>query len=130
MESQIYYRPADLQTAKYLEDRLGTRSAFARSKTLHHASDSTSDGLAERPVSLLSAQAIAQLQDNEIIGFHRNLPPFRANRTDWRDFPALVQRQKLPAPILPVLPQIDSLPSTVWQREKGSRTYIDPDTIN
>jgi type IV secretion system protein VirD4 len=35
MESQIYYRPADLQTAKYLEDRLGVRSAFARSKTLH-----------------------------------------------------------------------------------------------
>src|SRR5207245_10942734 len=33
MESQIYYRPADQQTAKYLEDRLGTMSAFARSTT-------------------------------------------------------------------------------------------------
>src|SRR5512147_921893 len=43
MESQIYYRPADLQTAKYLEDRLGTRSAFARSKTTH-GHDTTSEG--------------------------------------------------------------------------------------
>jgi type IV secretory pathway TraG/TraD family ATPase VirD4 len=87
MESQIYYRPADLQTAKYLEDRLGTRSAYARSKTLHHASDSTSDGLAERPISLLAHQDMAQLKDDQIIGFHRNLPPFRSKRMDWRDFP-------------------------------------------
>jgi type IV secretory pathway TraG/TraD family ATPase VirD4 len=35
MDSQIYYRPADLQTAEYLENRLGYRSAWAHSKTRH-----------------------------------------------------------------------------------------------
>jgi type IV secretion system protein VirD4 len=130
MESQIYYRPADLQTAKYLEDRLGTRSAFARSKTLHHSHETSSEGFAERPISLLTAQAIAQLKDNEIIGFHRNLPPFRAKRMDWRRVPILTQRQSLPAPALPELAPLQSLPATVWQKEQGRRAYIDPDKIN
>ena len=49
METQIYYRPADLQTAKYLEDRLGTRSAYARSKTVHHSHETTSEGLSRAP---------------------------------------------------------------------------------
>src|SRR5207302_5169788 len=31
MESQIYYRPTDLATARYLEERLGTQSAYAHS---------------------------------------------------------------------------------------------------
>jgi type IV secretory pathway TraG/TraD family ATPase VirD4 len=130
MESQIYYRPADLQTAKYLEDRLGVRSAFARSKTLHHASDSTSEGLAERPIPLLSAQAITQLKDNEIIGFHRHFPPFRAKRMDWRRFRLLTQRHNLPSPSLSPLPELQSIPATVWQKSQGVRTYIDPDKFN
>ena len=53
------------------------------------AMKSTSEGLAERPISLLTAQAIAQLKDDEIIGFHRNLPPFRCRRMDWRRLPVL-----------------------------------------
>jgi type IV secretion system protein VirD4 len=130
MESQIYYRPADLQTAKYLEDRLGMRSAYARSKTLHHGSDSTSEGLAERPIPLLSAQAITQLKDNEIIGFHRHFPPFRAKRMDWRRFRLLTQRHNLPSPSLSPLPELQSIPATVWQKNQGVRTYIDPDKFN
>ena len=130
MESQIYYRPSDLQTAKYLEDRLGMRSAYARSKTVHHSHETTSEGFAERPVSLLSAQAIAQLKDNEIIGFHRNLPPFRARRMDWRRLPSLAQRQRIPAPELLSLPPLESLPSTARQKGQGIRTYIDPDKLN
>jgi type IV secretory pathway TraG/TraD family ATPase VirD4 len=130
MESQIYYRAADLQTAKYLEDRLGMRSAFARSKTLHHSHETSSEGLSERAVSLLSAQAIAQLKDNEIIGFHRHYPPFRAKRIDWRRFPTLAQRQTIPPPELPALPDLQSPPATVWQSAQGIRGYIDPDKIN
>src|SRR5512132_992795 len=130
MESQIYYRPSDLQTAKYLEEKLGLRSAYARSKTLHHSHETSSEGLSERPISLLSAQAIAQLKDNEIIGFHRNSPPFRAKRMDWRRMPILTRRQSLPPHDLPALPQLQSLPATVWQKEQGIRGYIDPDKIN
>ena len=130
MESQIYYRPADLQTAKYLEDRLGTRSAYARSKTVHHSHETSSEGLSERPISLLSAQAIAQLKDEEIIGFHRHFPPFRGKRMDWRRLPLLTQRQRIPPPELASLPELQSLPATVWQKEQGTRGYIDPDKIN
>jgi type IV secretory pathway TraG/TraD family ATPase VirD4 len=106
------------------------RSAFARSKTLHHGSDSTSEGLAERPISLLSAQAITQMKDNEILGFHRHYPPFRAKRMDWRQFQILTQRQKLPPPSLPALPPLQSPPATAWQKSQGVRTYIDPDKFN
>jgi type IV secretory pathway TraG/TraD family ATPase VirD4 len=126
MESQIYYRPADLQTAKYLEDRLGTRSGFARSKTVHHQ-ETTSEGYQERPISLLASQDIAQLKDTQIIGFHRHYPPFRAKRMDWRRFPSLTQRQAVPAPTLSPLPPLGSLPTVVWQRKRGTPKYIDPD---
>lgn len=129
MESQIYYRPADLATAKYLEDRLGTRSAFARSRTLHHASDSTSEGLAERPIPLLSAQAITQLKDDEIIGFHRHFPPFRANRMDWRRYHQLAQKQKILPPHLPPLPALKQIPSASSRRQEA-RGYIDPDKLD
>src|SRR6266550_1751353 len=44
MESQIYYRPTDLATARYLEERLGTHSAYARSTTLRDGAE-TSEGL-------------------------------------------------------------------------------------
>src|SRR5229473_3957149 len=46
MESQIYYRPTDLATARYLEERLGTHSAFARSTTSKEGTE-TSEGLSE-----------------------------------------------------------------------------------
>ena len=35
MDSQLFYRPTDIQTAKYLEERIGNVSAYARSQTLH-----------------------------------------------------------------------------------------------
>jgi type IV secretory pathway TraG/TraD family ATPase VirD4 len=33
MESQLYYRPTDLATAHYLEERCGKQSAYARHTT-------------------------------------------------------------------------------------------------
>ncbi len=108
MESQIYYRPTDLATAKYLEERLGTHSAYARSTTSKEGTE-TSEGLSERGIPLLSAQEILQLPDEEIIGFHRHLPPFRMQRADWRHHTLLQHRRTMPAPSLPKLqPIIDT----------------------
>ena len=90
MESQLYYRPTDLATACYLEERLGTYSAYAHSTTSREGAE-TSEGLAERPIPLLTAQDILQLTDTEIIGFHRHLPPFRLTRMDWRNEPRLAR---------------------------------------
>jgi type IV secretion system protein VirD4 len=110
MESQIYYRPTDLATATYLEERLGTHSAYARSTTARQGIE-TSEALSERGIPLLSAQEILQLPDWEILGFHRHLPPFRTARVDWRDHALLQTRRSLPPPILPTLKPVTDLPS-------------------
>jgi type IV secretion system protein VirD4 len=108
LDTQIYYRPANLGTASHLEERLGRRSAWAKSHTTHEDRH-TSDGEAERAIPLLSAWEIQRLADEDILGFHRALPPFRAKRMDWRAFPALVERAKLPPPPLAPLPHLSAL---------------------
>jgi type IV secretion system protein VirD4 len=114
MESQIYYSPTDLATSEYLERRLGSRSAYAHSTT-ERGGEETSSGLSERPIPLLSAQDILQLKEEEIIGFHRRLPPFRLSRIDWRKHPLLQQRRKMAAPQLSALPQLAGIPEVVGE---------------
>ncbi len=109
MESQIYYRPTDLATARYLEERLGTHSAYARSTTSREGTE-PSEGLSERGIPLLTAQELLQLPDEEIIGFHRHLPPFRTARVDWRGNRHLSERASIPAPTLPTLQPVADLP--------------------
>lgn len=129
MESQIYYRPSSLQTAEYLERSLGKTSEYAHSRTDRNGTK-ISQGLSEQGVPLLTAQEIRQMDDEDIIGFHRKLQPFRAKRMDWRRFRTLIQRHNLPPPDLPALPELQAMPETVWQRKQGTRSYIDPDKIN
>src|SRR6266487_211535 len=118
LESQLYYRPTDLATAQYLEHRLGQVSAYARSHTLREGAE-TSEGRSERPIPLLTAQAILQLQDEEVIGFHRRLPPLRLKRADWRAHPMLRARHKLRTPRLPSLPNVPDLPDLHEGRNRG-----------
>jgi type IV secretion system protein VirD4 len=127
MDSQLYYRPADLETAQYLEERLGRRSAYARSNTIRDGG-ADSQGLSEQAIPLLTAFEIHLLQDEDIVGFHRLLPPFRAKRMDWRRFPLLRKRQALPAPSLPVLPPLTNMPESIWEQiRKPSSPFVDPD---
>lgn len=128
MENQLYYRPADLQTAQHLEERLGTRSAYAHSTTSRDGEE-TSEGLSERPIPLLTAQEIMQLNDEEIIGFHRQLPPFLFRRMDWHEHPLLRKRHNLPPPVLSSLPPIAEIPENpvMSQPVRFSDEFIDPD---
>jgi type IV secretion system protein VirD4 len=110
IDSQIFYRPANLGTANHLEERLGQRPEWAQSQTTHEGKH-TSEGQSERSIPLLSAWEIQRLADEDILGFHRDLPPFQAKRIDWRDFRHLRERTKMPPPLLkrlvelsPVLP--------------------------
>jgi type IV secretion system protein VirD4 len=128
MDSQIFYRPMDLATAAYLEDRMGSRSAYARSTTEREGAQ-TSEGHAEKPIPLLTAQHILQLRDHQIIGFHRRLAPVRMNRVDWRCHKTLVQRKNLPAPELPILPKITEIQATL-QSPNGLAQFIDPDAAS
>ena len=132
METHLYYRPADLATAEHIERCLGRQSAYAHSTTLREGEE-TSQGLSEQGIPLLTSQEIRQLKDEEIIGFHRNLPPFRMKRVDWRHHSALHQRRSIPAPHLPTLPRLADIPD---MPERGRiispspAAYIDPDMLN
>jgi type IV secretion system protein VirD4 len=127
MESQIYYRPTDQETADYLEHCLGRRSDYAHSQTLREGT-ATSQGLAEQGIPLMTAQDIKQMTDEDIIGFHRLLPPFTAKRMDWRRFPVLTERQAIPPPELSALPELaETLPTLVTQSNGHLNGYINPD---
>src|SRR5439155_18076300 len=102
-DSQLFYRQASLETAKYVENSLGYRSGFAQST---HEGDTASSGLSEQAVPLLTAQDIKQLGHEDVLIFHSNLPPFKARRLDWRRFPLLAHRRALPPPQLVPLPAL------------------------
>lgn len=131
MEHQPYYPPTDLTTAKYLEEWLGSHSAYAHSTTSRVGAEA-SVGLAERPIPLLTAQEIRQLNEVEIIGFHRRLPPFRINRMDWRGYPLLRSRRTIPAPQLPHLPQLVAMPRerATTQTSRFPSGYVDVDLLH
>jgi len=78
----------------------------------------------------MTSQEIKQLRDEEIIGFHRLLPPFKAKRMDWRYFPILTQRQRIPPPQLSSLPLLQHRFPNAWYRaEQLASSYIDPDRL-
>src|SRR5205085_7595467 len=115
MDTQLYYPPTDLTTAKHLEDSLGSQSAYARSTTSREGAE-TSEGLAERPIPLLTAQEIKQLKDEEIIGFHRRLHPFMLNRVDWRRNEFLQRKRTIPPPTVPELLPIADIPIEIAEK--------------
>jgi type IV secretion system protein VirD4 len=127
METQLYYRPNDQDTAEYLERCLGRKSDYAQSHTMREGTE-TSQGKSEQGISLLTAQEIKQLRDEDIIGFHRNLPPFLATRMDWRQFPFLMERQMMPPPDLSLLPELTETLPALTPHSNGQLTgFINPD---
>jgi type IV secretion system protein VirD4 len=126
MDTQVFYRPSDLETAEFLERSLGRKSGYAHSESVGEGTY-TSEGLSEQAVPLMTAQAIKQMEDTDIIGFHRRMPPFRAKRMDWRDFPELAKRRGIQPPQLPALPALDE---ASWQRKpQPVSPYFDPDVL-
>ena len=128
MESQLYYRPTDLATAHYLQERCGKQSAYAHSTTEREGVE-TSSGLLEQPIPLLTAQEIMQLKDEEVISFHRHLPPFQIRRMDWRTHALLTKRAGMSAPTLSPLPEVTEIPIQHPQSHLFPHGYIDPDNL-
>ena len=129
METHLYYPPNDLVTAKHIEHWLGETSAYAHSTTAKDGEE-VSEGLTERPIPLLTAQDIMQLKEEEIICFHRRLPPFTLTRMDWRHHPSLKQKHRLPVPALSPLPQIADVPPEIPETVRFPHGYLDPDMQN
>ncbi len=125
MESQIYYRPTDLATAEYLEHRLGRKSAYARSQTVKEGAE-TSQGRSEQGIPLMTAQAIMQMKDHEVLAFHRRLPPFKARRVDFRCYPQFLKRRELTPPRLSALPEVAEQTFNEQAELITHDGYIDP----
>lgn len=123
MESQLYYRPTDVATARYVEERCGRRSAYAH-HTNEQSSGHTSEGRSEQAIPLLSAHDFLRYKDHEVIGFHRSLPPFKLARMDWRQHPMLQKRRTVSPPELSALPAVPDVP---MMQELDRSHYIDPD---
>lgn len=122
MESQLYYRPAELATARYVEERVGRRSAYAH-QTTERQDGPSSESHAEQAIPLLSAYDFLRYRDHEIICFHRALPPFKLERLDWRKHPILQKRRSVPAPEVPALAALANLP----MQQSAARThYVSP----
>jgi len=120
MESQLYYRPTDVATANYVEQRCGRQSAYAH-HTTEQQNGHSSEGRSEQAIPLLSAYDFSRYQDHEVIGFHRALPPFKLHRMDWRQYSLLQKRRTVPAPVLPTL-----APLPVLQAMRQP-VFMDPD---
>ena len=130
MESIVFYRPAtgNRSTGKYLEDSLGERSGFARSET-EHEGERASESKSERAIPLLTAWDIQRMGDTDIIGFHRDIPPFRAKRMNYRNFPELVGRSKIAPPQVSRLPDVADIPDLTGQSEGELSEFFDPDGV-
>lgn len=71
-----------------------------------------------------------QQKDEDILCFHRRLPPFKLHRMVWRKHELLKQKYSLPVPELSPLPQIADLPTEIAQTFRFPHGYIDPDMQN
>jgi len=124
LESQVFYRPSDLATAQFLEDRLGQVSAYAHSVSVGQDGARSSQGRSERPVPLLVAQDVLQLPAEHVLVFHRDQPPARAERADWRTVGGLRSRQGLPTPPVPTLPPAPGLPDVPGNESEGDGQLV------
>jgi len=126
METQLYYRPDDVSTAQYLENRTGTRSAYARSETTKEGAE-TSQGKSEQGIPLMTAQEIMQMKEHQVLLFHRNVPPMRAHRISWIGNPLFERRRTIPPPKLEKIPACEVSLNT--QGELQSDGYVNPYTL-
>ena len=82
----------------------------------------------EQGIPLMTSQEIKQMPDEDVIGFHRQLPPFLETRMDWRQFPDLMKRQTIAPPKLTVLPELaETLPTLTPQSNGMLNGFINPD---
>ena len=100
MDTQLFYRPSDHDTAKQLEEYLGYKSGFA---TSHSENDhGSSKGESEQRIPLMTAHEIKLMPEDEVLGFRSGMRPFKIKRMDYRRFPELVKRAKMQSPKVPV----------------------------
>jgi type IV secretory pathway TraG/TraD family ATPase VirD4 len=66
-----------------------------------------STGESEQRVALMPAHETTHMGPKEVIGLVNGLRPFREQRLDRYEFPGLVKRGMIPAPVVYDLPDVD-----------------------
>jgi type IV secretory pathway TraG/TraD family ATPase VirD4 len=128
MDTQIFYRQRRT-TAKYLEEELGRRSAYSRSQSKREGGYET-QGISEQGVPLMTANQIKQMDDEDILLFHHNLPPFRAQRMSWLKHPILRQRHAMKPPELSELPPLTPITlRSPFSPADGNDELMNPDNF-
>jgi type IV secretion system protein VirD4 len=124
-ETQLFYRPNDLTTGRYVEERAGLSSAYSRSETLHEGAQ-TSESRSERAMPLLPRQEFALWDDTEVVAFHRNNRALKLKRMDPLEHPLLVKRRSILPPPVKELPPVteDKLRTTQFA---GNQQSLDED---
>jgi type IV secretion system protein VirD4 len=124
MDTHIFYRQRRT-TARYLEEELGRRSAYSHSRSQRDGGFET-QGMAEQGVPLMTKNQIKQMDDEDILVFHHNLPPFQARRMNWLEHPLLRERKDTPPPKLSPLPPL----TPILRRSPLSSTDEDDALLN
>ena len=122
----VKYRPAPAanRTARNYEESLGYTSGFAHSKTDYD--HGTSQGENEQRIPLMPAGETKLLKPRRVIVQIDGERSTIAGRLDWRDFPELKQRAKIPPPDVSVLPAfVAKLPERAESNHRKS-WQLDP----
>ena len=69
---------------------------------------------------LLTAQDVLQLPAEQVVVFHRDRPPARAERADWRSVAGLGARVGLAVPAVPSLAAAPGLPELDTDSEQAA----------
>ena len=67
--------------------------------------------------------------DTDIIAFHRDIPPFRAKRMNYLNFPELLRRSKIAPPGVRTLPDVADIPDLTGQSTEELPEFFDPDGV-
>lgn len=127
MEYTIFYRPAkaDNETAEYIEKCLSYKSGFAHSKTEYEHGES--QGESETRIPLMTANEIKLIDKTKVFVEMEGIRSIIMERLDWRRFPVLAQRQRIPPPRLSALPGLEQRVDSAWPNPQPLASWrLDP----
>lgn len=131
MDTHVFLRPNDQDTARSIEEWLGRGSKFAHSINFREGEE-RSEALSEQAIPVMTARALMEMNDTYALVFHRDFPPMKVYRLKWWQSDMLRKRHSLPVPQLPALPEVEVIQTSSVQTTNSSpseKWYIDPDEI-
>ena len=85
-----------------------------------------SEGESEQKIPLMAGYETKLLKDGQVI-VHIDGNVHYRRRLDWRDFPELVQRAKMPPPEIPILPALFEKPPEMREKQSSRSSWrVDP----